>query len=175
MTRRRWTEAALGRQLAAARRTGLLDLLVEEAGLTGVEPAWVLGVASRETGIRNVLGDGGHGVGVMQIDVRYHALARRLRDDGGWRAGEGCRALARYGCRLLVSHLAWAGERYPQWGGVEGEGWRKIASAAYNAGRGGAARGVSEGDADRFTTGADYGADVLARTRHFRRLLEQNP
>jgi peptidoglycan hydrolase-like protein with peptidoglycan-binding domain len=41
----------------------------------------------------------------------------------------------------------------------------KAACSAYNGGEGGAARGLREGDSDKYTTGHDYGADVVARMR----------
>jgi hypothetical protein len=38
-------------------------------------------------------------------------------------------------------------------------GWIKIAASAYNAGQGGAARGVAQGNCDKFTTGNNDGAN----------------
>lgn len=48
----------------------------------GLDPALLAAVAAQETGGpgsnagRNVVGDGGHGRGLFQIDDRYHAFAR---------------------------------------------------------------------------------------------------
>lgn len=40
----------------------------------GFPPALLYAVASRETNMRNVVGDGGHGHGVFQLDDRYHNI-----------------------------------------------------------------------------------------------------
>jgi hypothetical protein len=54
---------------------------------------------------------------------------------------------ANYGAALR------AGLRFPRW----------VAVAGYNAGLGGALNGARRGDPDAFTTGHDYGRDVLER------------
>ena len=47
----------------------------------GVDPVLLAAVAAQETGGpgadsgRNIIGDGGHGHGIFQIDDRYHAFA----------------------------------------------------------------------------------------------------
>src|SRR3954462_7514492 len=38
----------------------------------GIPPEVLFGVMMRETGGRNIVGDGGHGRGLMQIDDRSH-------------------------------------------------------------------------------------------------------
>ena len=160
----------LRRQLDAARRSGLLDLLVRGAMLHDLKPAYVLAIASRETGIRNLLGDGGHGVGVMQIDIRHHYAARSAKARGDWRSLPW--PLVGYGCRLLSENVGWARETWPSYTALQ---HLKLAAAAYNAGREGCKRGAATGDCDRYTTGRDYGRDVLRRMGLFAALLAEVP
>lgn len=56
--------------------------IASAAGRTGVNPKLLAAVAAQETGGpgsnagRNIVGDGGHGRGLFQIDDRFHAFAR---------------------------------------------------------------------------------------------------
>lgn len=156
-------------QLARAKRSGMYALLIDAAKRHELPPAYVLAVASRETGIRNMLGDGGHGVGVIQIDIRFHSIARRARETGSWRTNPA--PLVDYGVQMLAENVAWARQRWPKYT-EHATSALKIASSAYNAGRGGAAQGVAEGDSDLRTTGRNYGRDVLARMDVFGKLLQ---
>jgi soluble lytic murein transglycosylase-like protein len=156
------TQRDLEAQLEAARSNGLLAILTEAAQRHAIPLAFVLGVASRETNIANVLGDVGHGVGVMQVDDQ-HALAREQKASGAWKSQP--EILVDMACRMLSDNVRWAHSTWPHYDGF------KIAAAAYNAGRGGASAGVFAGSCDKYTTGRDYGLDVLERTRLFQQLL----
>ena len=134
-----------------------VGIIVNSAKAHGFPPEYVLAIASRETGIRNLIGDGGHGIGVMQIDVRYHEIASDMKHDGTWKTNAG--ALIDYGVRaVLKPDYEWAQKTWPK---LQEFQHLKIAASAYNAGRGGAAAGVKQGDSDIRTTGHDYGADVV--------------
>ncbi len=95
--------------------------IARAAARHGVDPALLAAVAAQETGGpgtnagSNIVGDGGHGHGVFQIDDRWHAFAKssRAMDPG---------ANADYAARMLSGLL----RRY---GGNVGE-----ALSAYNAG-----------------------------------------
>jgi hypothetical protein len=56
--------------------------IVQAAQRWGIEPRLLAAVAAQESGGpgsdsgRNIVGDGGHGHGLFQIDDRYHAFAR---------------------------------------------------------------------------------------------------
>uniref|UniRef100_E6PE64 Transglycosylase SLT domain-containing protein n=1 Tax=mine drainage metagenome TaxID=410659 RepID=E6PE64_9ZZZZ len=56
--------------------------IARAAARNGLDPSFLAAVAAQETGGpgvnagRNILGDGGHGHGLFQIDDRYHAFAR---------------------------------------------------------------------------------------------------
>src|SRR5437667_11714235 len=92
-------------QFERARHEGLLALLTAAAQAHHLPTAYVLGVASRETNIRNILGDAGHGHGVMQIDDRFHGEILAAHPD--WRTHPG--PLINYGVGLLAGNGTWAG------------------------------------------------------------------
>ena len=158
-------------ELNSSKATRLYELFEDAAQEYGVPVEYILAVASRETNMRNILGDGGHGVGVMQIDIRSHPVAATAKANGTWDTPAGTKKLIRYGVKLLRDLFVWAKTRYPMYGRPDGSGWRKIAACAYNAGKGGASRGIRDGDSDKYTTHGDYGSDVLARMQKFADLL----
>lgn len=153
-------------QLAAIRLNGLYALLEAGAKKHGIPLAWVLAIGSRETGLRNILGDHGYGHGILQIDSRYHEIAK----GDTWQTNPVL--VINYGCNLLAGNLAWARRKWPHFTGGQHV---KIASAAYNEGRAGAEESVLTGNVDARTTGHDYGASVVAAMQTFERLLKDNP
>lgn len=118
-----------------------------------VPPFLLFALGSRETNLRNVIGDGGHGVGIWQRDNRafpelvgheQEYLTTPLKQ-------------ARDAATLLMGHFDYFTTNYPD---------RPLTSAvaAYNAGRGGVRKKLEEGaPADSATTGGDYAADVIHR------------
>jgi len=159
-----WTPKQLASQFRAGQRTGLIPLLVAAAKQAGLPPAYVVAVASRETRIQNILGDGGHGHGVMQIDDRSHR--EFLAEHPDWRTNPA--PLIEHAAELLAYNCAAVRKRWPAF---DDRQVRKVAASAYNAGMTNAAQGVSTGDSDRYTTGRDYGRDVLLRALVFEDLL----
>ena len=149
-----------------AKADGILAQLSRHAAAHNIELCYVVAIASRESDITNVIGDGGHGIGVMQIDTRSFPIALQMRDDGTWKTDP--EALIKVGCNLLAENLAWARQCYPGFSAY------KIAAAAYNAGQGNASAGIREaGDCDKFTTPPPYGADVVVRSAIFRQIIEE--
>jgi hypothetical protein len=120
---------------------------------------FLLAIASRETNCANIVGDGGHGRGLFQVDDRFHG--QWLARVGAGRPG-GLPSVedgAAYAAELLTSNFSFGRAK-----GLRGRRLLKFAASAYNAGAGGAWKGVQEaGDSDAMTTGRDYGADVLRR------------
>jgi hypothetical protein len=158
-------------ELQKARDRNWFAMFERAANAHNLPLAYILAIASRETNMRNMLGDGGNGVGLMQIDIRYHAIARQAKQAGSWQNDP--EPLIDYGASLLRGNYDWARTTWPDFGSAaNGRGWYKIAASAYNAGRGGARRGVLQGDSDRYTTGRNYGRDVLARQLSFQALLD---
>jgi len=121
----------------------------------GVPPEIITAVISRETDGRNIIGDGGHGHGLMQIDDRSHSSFLRSHQNGLNPASN-----IDYGTSILRDNL----NRY--------NGNYRKALAAYNAGQGNVDKAVARGlSPDAYTTGHNYGADVLQRANYFRQFF----
>lgn len=142
-----------------------------------VDLALILAIASRESGMRNIVGDGGHGRGFFQQDDRYQqAFLRAVR---GCKPGtntavfptalpKGRVPTIAAGARRCVAMLEQNVTEAKRLGIPDGERTR-FALAAYNAGVGGALSGwQSDRNPDKHTAGGDYGEDVLARARALR-------
>lgn len=129
-----------GQYLSAHARWAFIADVERRYGL----PAFLLfAVGSRETNLRNVIGDGGHGFGVFQRDNRsWHVGPSYLND---------VRKQAEDAATLLKANYA----ALKDW---------KAACSAYNCGLGGTRKSLAAGhDSDYRTTGKDYGRDVMAR------------
>lgn len=126
-----------------------------------IDYALIRAIASRETNIRNIVGDNGHGRGLLQIDDRSHRAW--LQKVG---AGTGCPPVgkaATYAIALLEANIAQA-----KAAGVPFGQRLRVAVAGYNCGMGNALAAWRGGDVDARTAGGDYSADVLARARTIR-------
>ena len=66
------SEAQLRSQYEDASSIGLRTACKEAEAKYDLPAGLMLAIASRETNMRNINGDGGHGRGVFQIDDRYH-------------------------------------------------------------------------------------------------------
>lgn len=122
-----------------------------------IPAALIAAVMDRETNGRNIIGDGGHGHGLMQIDDRSHGTWLRGHQNGLDPASN-----IDYGTSILRDNLKRAKGL-----GLRGDAAFRYAAAAYNAGPGGADRGRRAGDVDRYTTGHNYGRDVLHRAAQY--------
>lgn len=136
--------------------------LFESAGSKyGIDPALLAGIASRETNVQNIIGDGGHGHGLMQIDDRSHGLFT----SSPLALNEA--ANIDYGAGVLHSYYRQALSR-----GLSGAAALRAAVAGYNAGAGRCIAAVLAGhDPDVYTTGHDYSRDVLDRAAAIRAAL----
>ena len=141
-----------------AKATGIVDLIVAAAKAHGLDPAFALAIGSRENDLVNSLGDANHAVGVMQVDRRSWPEAQQAYVDGSWETHPA--ALIDTGCQILEDNLSWAKRAYPNY---DDDQHLKIAAAAYNGGCKTAMDGIREGDCDKFTTGRNYGSDVMGR------------
>ena len=65
-----WTERDLTKQFERAKKNGWIKFFKSTAARYQFPPEILLAIASRETNMRNIIGDGGHGYGIMQIDDR---------------------------------------------------------------------------------------------------------
>ena len=150
-------------QFETAKKAGLIGLLEVAAQTYGISPEVAIALASRETGIRNILGDKNHGIGTVQVDRRYHQEAAKAYADGTWRTRP--EILIHVGMRILRDYTQQAAKKFPHFNA------EKIGLSAYNAGFHGAELGVANGDSDSHTTGRNYALDVLERAEYFRTLL----
>lgn len=153
-------------ELRRLRSSGLLALLEKHAKAHGLPLPYVVAIASRETNARNILGDGGHGVGLMQIDIQ-HPIALHARDSGSWRTQP--EPLIEFGCALLAANYRRAATAFPH---ADAWAWLKIGASAYNTGIERAIEDSRRGDSDLRTTQRDYGHDVMGRVPVFAALLE---
>ena len=146
--------------LGHAKRLGIASILVDEARTIGIPPSVAFGICSRETLCGAAIertgwaGDGGHGRGVMQVDDRYHKTFVRTYANNNHRAN------IRYALqKVLAVDLKTFG------------GSLRQALAAYNSGAGNVRKAIRAGlDPDAYTTGRDYGRDVLHRATLFKQL-----
>lgn len=154
-----WTRLALKQQFERVTASHWLPYFQTAALDYGIPVHVLLGVASRETNCRNIIGDGGHGHGIMQIDDRsYPAWCNR----GIWKdVGESIRM----GAYVLAEKRRQISPSIPV------EDRLKVALAAYNAGTRHIIHDYFSGVVDRHTTGQDYSKDVLKRAEVFKELL----
>jgi hypothetical protein len=180
----RITEAQLEAQLDefGPEKVRIVAELCHQGVPDGVGPALVLAMGSRETNLENIVGDGGHGRGWLQIDDRFFAtwLSRHAGcRSGTWRprfasALPGGRVptlthSTLQAIEILHGNVAFAASRKVP----PGERMR-FAIAAYNAGAGNAIHALSAGDVDAKTAHGDYSADVLARRDVVARYLKRH-
>jgi hypothetical protein len=170
----------LGEQVRRAQDAGWDVLFATSEYAHGLPLGLLWAVASRETMMKDIVGDFGHGRGLMQIDDRSHG--KWLRDHGvpGLVVAVSPDEAAKKGIEVnpgdlgkppVADAIEYAGKLLDgaraegRARGVKEEDLVKFMLSAYNAGAGGAASGYKQGDSDLRTTGKNYGADVLKRWR----------
>ena len=123
----------------------------------GLPKYTLFAIASRETNMRNILGDGGHGVGIFQRDDRAFKNMKTPVGTLATKKGKDWyllhpRQQAEDAATLHRQNL------------LAFDGRETHALAAYNAGVGGVQRVTKRGlHPDAATTGGDYSRDVLDR------------
>ena len=142
---------AISSQLTFVRLRGIMGHFHEASARYNVPVSLLLAVASRESNMglaldKDYTGDHGFGMGIMQIDKRYHAdfTNAYANNDHG--------ANIDYGSRFLAGLIGrFNGELLP-------------AIAAYNSGFTRVRNAINAGiHPDLVTTGRDYASDVLQR------------
>lgn len=132
----------------------------------------LIALGTRETNLTNVVSHtGGTDRGVFQINVNYHVDAlERLPGcpSGSWTPEPGRNAAEEgyvptlHDGAVVAYMILVNGHRYALNSlGLRGGAAIRFALAAYNAGIGGAQKGQTEGDPDKYTTGQNYSRDVL--------------
>src|SRR5881409_137342 len=119
----------LTQQVALAHSRGWLPFISRAEKRHKLPPGLLLAIASRETNMQDIVGDGGHGRGLFQIDDRFH---------GDWLAKHGARGAgttprlkdaAEFTAAMLASNLAYAQQKK-----VGEDQQIRFAASAYNAG-----------------------------------------
>lgn len=146
-------------QLTYLMASGLLDTFKRIAAESGVDHNLLLAIASRESNMgmnldENGLGDNGNGIGIMQIDRRYHP--EYARQHSPFDHANNIRKSA----SILKKDLHNFG------------GNKHQALAAYNAGTGSVRQAIIQGlNPDLFTTGQNYAQNVLTRYKLINALI----
>ena len=162
-------------QFQHAKVNGWLTAFIKAGKDYNFDPRLLMAIASRETNMMNIVGDGGHGYGVMQIDIRSFG---EWVASGAWReAADGIEKGAQVldqkmtqihngaGKILTIGGYTFRGASFPTAASAI-----QVAVAAYNSGLW-AYYCFSKGeDPDRLTTGRNYSADVLGRYAEFSQL-----
>jgi len=142
---------SISAELTYVRIRGLMGYFIQASQRYGLPLALLLAIASRESRMGLALspggtGDHGNGIGIMQIDKRYHPKFTNRHHALDHQAN------INYGAQYLAGLLREFDGNTPQ------------AVAAYNGGpsrvRGAVYSGLSP---DAVTTGGDYSSDVLER------------
>jgi hypothetical protein len=99
------SKRTLQAELERARANGWERICLNAERRESLPKGLLLAIASRETNMNDVVGDGGHGRGLFQIDDRSHAdfLASQRASKAGGKPPVA--AAARYAARLVKSNL----------------------------------------------------------------------
>jgi soluble lytic murein transglycosylase-like protein len=134
------------------------DKFIAAGRLFDLPPALLAAIASRESRggsqLVNGFGDGGHGFGLMQVDITKNAHVER---DGG-PAGQ---PHINQATQILHDKLVAVRNKFPSLTPVE---QLQTAVSRYNGGH-----ALPAPDSDQGTTGGDYMNDVWARARFYAR------
>jgi hypothetical protein len=180
----RITKDQLEAQLEAfgRHRIEVVTELAHDGAPDGIGPALLLALGSRETDLRNIAGDQGHGRGWVQIDDRFHAPwldAHAGCDSGSWKAKHRSglpagRVPTLTASTLKAIELLRSNMAFGRGQGVPKSQLLRFGCAAYNAGPSGALRGFHARDLDANTAHGDYSKDVLERKEVVTRWLKRN-
>lgn len=183
------TKAQLKIQFERAKRLGWLTHFEEAAAKYNFEPAFLLAIASRETNLdpkwlRNA-GDGGHGFGLMQVDVGTDiewiktgkwkdaregilrgtlVLSQKRTQLKGYKPGTPVKARDS-GSKRWYSTPAVT---------IKKGDYETVLAGTFNGGSWPVYHYSKGRGSDYGTTGKDYGADVVARAAVFAQLLKQD-
>lgn len=139
-------------------------------------PTLLMAIASRETNMRNIIGDSGHGYGLMQIDKRSYP---QFCSSGEWKdVAKGIRqgALVLDAKRTQIKNLQGKPIRISVYSTlgmpIDDHDLLVVSIAAYNCGLWSYYSYSKDGDPDRYTTGRNYSHDVISRQVEFDLLLK---
>jgi hypothetical protein len=171
-----WTNKNLESQYRRAKDKGWIQNFKSAAAKYEFPAEVMIAIASRETNMRNIVGDGGHGYGIMQVDDRSFP---DWCHSGLWKdvsAGIQKGALVLYSKRETIrsgsgKSLRVGGKAFLGKTNLTSTELLKTAVAAYNSGLWAYYHLTKSGDPDLQTTGRDYSSDTLKRAAFFKTLL----
>lgn len=173
-------EQLLKKQFDQASQKGYVEMIEKIAKERGHSPALGLAIASRETGLRNIVGDNGNGYGLFQVDKRTDP---NFAASGAWKDPE---AAIRRGFEIyeekVNSLIRNAGKQMtikdrsgkaysftvPK---LEGAELQQTALGMYNSGWWAAYHKSKGRSPDAGTWNKNYSADVLNRAEIFDKFL----
>jgi soluble lytic murein transglycosylase-like protein len=149
-----WTADDLRQQLERALASGWIEFFEAAGKKTGISRANLMGIASRESGMQNIIAKEGHGYGIMQINDHDHWKWLQTHDMGMEPMSN-----IEFAASILVNHVAYYKNDY------------RKAIAAYKVGIRNVDLAVTKGlDPDFYTPQKNYAKDILARAEIFREL-----
>src|ERR1041385_3790661 len=180
------TRKELKAQYEQAKLRGWIPYFQSAARMYKFAVADLMGIASRESNMKNIKGDFHdgqyHGFSLMQLDIRSH---REWIESGQWQDVQtailkGAQALAEKRDQILkASKQSRAKVEFSSGKTVTltpreltPDALRHCTLAAYNCGGASYYHYSIGNDIDRGTTGKDYGRDVIARSEVFQAFLE---
>src|SRR5262249_34368018 len=101
------TKDQLTKEVGGARKNGWLPILTKAEKRHNLPAGLLLAIASRETDMQDVVGDGGHGRGLFQIDDRSHGDFLAQQKAAGPGGKPPVAAAADYAANLLASNLGY--------------------------------------------------------------------
>lgn len=171
-----WTEKDLKKQFKRAKNNGWIAHF-EEAGADYLfETSLLMAIASRETNMKNIIGDSGHGYGIMQIDDRSFP---DWCNSGAWEDVE--QAIAK-GALVLDEKrtnveknqgkkISFKGKKFVGKDNLSKSDILRIAVSSYNCGWWAYYNFSKGNDVDKNSTEGNYSKDVLKRQKAFAALL----
>lgn len=151
----------LNAQLFRITRAGWIPFFTHAATASNFSSALLVAIGSRETNLRSIKGDGGHGFGVMQIDIRS------FRDYCSKWVPEEVEQNIRFGAEVLSNKMSQVHDRATRKFPTADDALH-VAVAAYNTGVNAVNSWNAGRDPDEYTTGHDYGRDVMERAAWLR-------
>jgi soluble lytic murein transglycosylase-like protein len=149
-----WTPNDLRLHYQRAKEAGWLKIFEDIGKKTGVSQETLMAIASKETGMQNILTHDGHCHGVMGIDDHEHWKFLQTHHNGMYPDEN-----IEFAASLLQLHLTYYKNDY------------RKAVAAYKVGTRNVDLAVNKGqDPDQYTPGRNYGKDVLARAEVIREI-----
>ena len=151
-----WTSNDLRQQFDRAVASGWIELFEKAKKKTGVSRTILMGIASRESGIQNIIAKESHGYGIMQLNDHDHWKWLQTHD-----MGMEPESNIEYAATLLYNFLVYFKNDY------------RKSVAAYKVGVRNVDLAANKGlDPDIYTPGKNYGKDVLARAEIFSEFLK---